>query len=80
MPAQKLGSVSPLIHQGEVIGHVLRSRRGCKPVFVSVGHRVTLQTATRVIAACLDRYRVPRPTREADLYVGRLKAKLSPEP
>jgi len=77
MPGQRPGSVAPLSHGGEVVGHVLRSRRGCKPVYVSVGHRITLETATRVIVNCVRTYRIPKPTRDADLYVADLKARLA---
>lgn len=74
MPAQSPGSTAPLMHNDEHIGNVLRTRRGVKPVFVSVGHRIDLPTATRIVRNCVDKYRIPKPTREADRYVAKLKA------
>jgi len=64
VPARRGGWV-PLEDHGEVIGAVLRTRRGVKPVFVSVGHRVGLETAIRWVMACVTRYRLPETTRWA---------------
>jgi len=70
-PPAEPGRFVPLIHQGETVGVVLRTRAGVKPVFVSVGHRVTLDDAVRVVMASLTRYRLPEPTRLAHHLVTR---------
>ena len=57
----------------KVIGAVLRTRRKVKPIYVSVGHRIDLKSAIDVVLNCLDRTRIPKPTREADHLVGELK-------
>lgn len=49
----------------ETIGAVLRTRAGVKPVFVSVGHRISLKTAIAVVMRCTTRYRLPETTRHA---------------
>lgn len=49
----------------EVIGAVLRSRAGVKPIYVSVGHRVTLERAVDWVMACTGRFRLPQTTRAA---------------
>ncbi len=72
-PDQERGSWTPLVDKGETIGAALRTRSRVKPVFVSVGHRVSLPTAVRLMLACSSGFRVPLPTREADKLVGRLK-------
>ena len=59
--------------QTEVIGRVVRTRAGVKPVFVSCGHRVSLPTAVRLVLACSDGYRIPKPQREADHWVKHLR-------
>ena len=74
IPAQKPGSIAPLTLDGQRVGNVLRTKRGCKPVFVSVGHGITLTQATSIIMKCVGKYRIPTPTRDADLYVAELKA------
>ena len=59
------GAWVPLHHRGEVIGAVLRSRVGVKPIYVSVGHRVSLAGAIDWVMACTTRYRLPQTTRSA---------------
>ena len=59
------GDWVPLTHRGEMIGAVLRTRAGVKPVFVSTGHRVSLETAVHWAMACTTRYRLPETTRHA---------------
>jgi len=44
---------------------VLRTRGGVAPVYVSVGHRVSLPTAIRWVLACTTRFRLPETTRQA---------------
>lgn len=73
-PAKPGGSV-PLTEGDEIIGRVLRTKRNCKPVFVSIGHRIDLDLATRIIMSCVDKYRIPKPTRDADRFVADLKAR-----
>lgn len=64
-PPQEKGGWTPLQDGDEVIGAVLRTRTGVKPVYVSIGHRLTLQTAIRLVMACTTRYRLPETTRQA---------------
>ncbi len=59
------GRWTPLKDGDETIGAVLRTRKGVKPVYVSVGHRVSLQTAVELVMACVTRYRLPETTRAA---------------
>lgn len=63
-PLEKGGWV-PLLDGEEVIGAVVRTRSRVKPVYVSVGHRVSLATAVRLTLACTTHYRLPETTRQA---------------
>jgi len=65
-PAAEAGSWTPLEHRGEVVGAVVRTRTGVRPVFVSVGHRLSLATAVRLTLAFARGFRLPEPTRLAD--------------
>ncbi|MFO8045081.1 MAG: deoxyribonuclease V [Halomonas sp.] len=67
-PGPARGDWVPLIDgpDDEVIGAVLRSRVGVKPLFVSPGHRVSLATALEWVTTCLRRTKLPEPTRLAD--------------
>lgn len=58
---------------GEVLGVVLRTRDNVKPVYVSIGNRIDLDTAVKVTLACNGGYRIPEPTRQADKYVSQIK-------
>ena len=59
------GAWQSLTEDGEVIGAVLRTRAGVKPVYVSIGHRVSLATAIDFVLRCSPRYRLPETTRLA---------------
>ena len=60
------GAHVPLTHRGEVIGAVLRTREKTQPLFISPGHRVSIETSIRYVMACTTRYRLPETTRAAD--------------
>ena len=65
VPEQR-GNWQPLINRGELIGAVLRTRTGTKPLYVSSGHRVSLPTAIEYVLGCTPKYRLPETTRIAD--------------
>ncbi|MFI9105624.1 endonuclease V [Streptomyces fildesensis] len=60
------GASVPLDDGGETVGRVLRTQRGVKPVYVSTGHRIDLDTACRHVLALAPEYRLPQTTRLAD--------------
>ncbi|WP_444984957.1 deoxyribonuclease V [Halomonas mongoliensis] len=72
-PGPARGDWTPLTDgpDDELIGAVLRSRVGVKPLFVSPGHRVSLATALRWVVGCLGRTKLPEPTRLADRLASR---------
>ncbi len=72
-PGSPRGSRSDLEDAGEVIGAALRTREGAEPVFVSVGHQVSLEKAVETILACSPGYRIPEPIRQAHALVNRLR-------
>lgn len=65
-PGRERGSFTPLVHEGEVVGRTVRTQTGVKPVYVSVGHRLDLDSATRHVLALSPSYRLPETTRRAD--------------
>ena len=65
LPSTK-GSWKPLIDEGEVIGAVVRSRTRVKPLYISIGHKISLQSAITYVLACTTKYRLPETTRWAD--------------
>lgn len=65
-PGEERGAWAPLVHRRETVGAVLRSRARTRPLFVSVGHRISLDTAIAYVLVCAPRFRLPEPTRIAD--------------
>jgi len=65
-PGVERGAWSELVDRGETIGAVLRTRSAVRPVFVSIGHRISLKTAIDFVLRCTDRFRLPEPIRAAD--------------
>ncbi|WP_307872657.1 endonuclease V [Paractinoplanes ovalisporus] len=66
-PGPGRGESSDLIDDGEVIGRVVRTQSGVKPVFVSAGHRIGLADCAALTVRLSGRYRIPEPTRQADI-------------
>jgi deoxyribonuclease V len=64
-PPNQRGAWTPLWANGEVIGAVLRTRPGIKPLYISPGHRTRLETAICYVMNCCTRYRLPETTRHA---------------
>lgn len=65
------GARVPLRHAGDTLGWVLRSKDRVRPLIVSPGHRVSLDTAVELVLACGRGYRLPEPTRLADRLASR---------
>ena len=75
----RAGSWTPLVDDqagGERIGAALRTRDGVRPIYVSQGNRVSLETAIRLTLQVADGFRIPRPTRDADHFASEIKRKL----
>ncbi len=70
---EKTGDASPLAIEGRVVGAALRTKERVKPVFVSPGHRISLETAVALSLACGRGYRIPEPVRQAHLLVNRIR-------
>jgi deoxyribonuclease V len=69
-PGSEVGERAPLHDGGQVIGAVVRTRAGVKPVFVSIGHRIDLETAVGFVLRCTRGYRLPETTRYAHRVAG----------
>jgi len=76
MPREEKGSWSELVDRDECVGVVLRTRKKVKPIFVSPGHLIDLESSVRVVKSCVGRYRIPEPTRLAHIEVNRARSAL----
>lgn len=72
-PAPERGSWTPMIDRGETIGAAVRTKNKVQPIYVSVGHRIDLESAIRLALACNGGYRIPEPTRRAHHLVNALR-------
>jgi deoxyribonuclease V len=72
-PGFEKGDWSPLRYNGKVVGAVLRTRANVRPVFVSPGHRIDLETSIKIVIGCTDKFRIPEPLRRADFLSKEMK-------
>ena len=70
---EKKGSSSPLIKDSETIGYAFRGGDGLKPVFISPGHLCDLESSLNILSKCAIGFRIPEPTRQADMMVNALR-------
>jgi deoxyribonuclease V len=68
--AEEAGSQAELRENDEIIGTALRTKSGVKPLYISVGHKVSLESALQWVMRCCRGYRLPEPTRLAHLAAG----------
>lgn len=67
-PGPRRGEWSPLVEGDEVLGRAVRTQTEVRPVYVSVGHRIGLPDATDLAIRLSTHFRVPEPTRQADIH------------
>lgn len=63
--SEEVGSSAPLIWKGQTLGMVVRTKVRSHPLIISVGHKISLETAIDVVQKCLRGYRLPLPTKQA---------------
>ncbi len=68
LPVEK-GAFVDLVDRGETIGVVLRTRKNVKPLYISIGNKITLEESVKVVLACTGKYRLPEPGRIVHNYV-----------
>lgn len=76
-PGTEPGSWTPLIDQktGETIGAALRTKRNVTPLFISPGHRITLEDSRALVMGAVRKHRLPEPTRQAHLVTNEARRK-----
>ncbi len=79
-PGAEKRSATDLVHRGEVVGKVVRTREKVSPVFVSVGNHIDLASSAELVLACCTKYRLPEPTRQAHNAANRLRKGEDPSP
>jgi len=67
---EEAGSYRLLREKGEIIGAAVRTKRSVKPLYVSIGHRIDLDSAISLVLNCCRGFRLPQPTRLAHFAAG----------
>jgi len=77
-PEKDAGSFTHLLHtiDKKVIGAALRTKKNVKPVFVSVGHKITLDKSIELAKEFTKGYRIPEPTRQAHIFVNEVRKQM----
>ncbi len=75
---EEAGAETPLVWKDQRLGTLLRTRRRANPLYVSIGHRVSLDGAVEWVRRAGTGYRLPEPTRQAHLAANALRRGLSP--
>jgi deoxyribonuclease V len=70
-------SVAFLKHKGEVVGAMVTTQKGQKPVYVSVGHMISLETAIKIVKHCTRHKRIPEPILKAHEIAALAKRKIN---
>lgn len=70
---RKRGERSDLLIEGKKVGVALRTKDNVKPVYVSPGHKMTIDAAAELVLRCCTKYRLPEPTRLAHIFVNSLR-------
>jgi len=67
---------APLMDGAEIIGAEVVTKPGARPIYVSIGHRVSLRKAVDVVRSCTRTYRIPEPIRRAHILANEEKRKI----
>ena len=73
---EKAGMATPLFYNGEQVGHLLKSKDGCRPIVIAPGHRVSMQSSLELTCKYLVNSKLPEPCRLAHQYANRVKREL----
>lgn len=56
-----VGEWVPLVYEGKTVGAVFKSKRGCKPIFISPGHLISLESSIQIVKRCIRGHKLPEP-------------------
>lgn len=72
-PDNQIFAQSAMYDRGEQIGVAMRSKKNCNPIYISPGHRISMEQSVEVIKNCIRGYRIPEPTRQAHILVNKVR-------
>lgn len=75
-PQPKKHTWSPVVYKDDIVGAEIKTKPRTNPIYISVGHRVTLETAVNLTCQCITKYRLPEPTLRAHRLATEYRKKL----
>ena len=57
----EVGEAVPMYYSGRAVGWILKSKKGCRPIFISPGHLVSLESSLKIVKDCLKNHKLPEP-------------------
>lgn len=76
----KSGQAPPLLYDGKQVGHLLKSKDGCRPIVIAPGHRISMQSSLELARKYLVNHKLPEPCRLAHQYANQVKRELDKRP
>jgi deoxyribonuclease V len=73
----KEGEARIITYQDRAVGYYLKSKKGCKPIIIAPGHKMSLKTALKLIKKCIHKHKLPEPIRITHLCANKIKTDLS---
>jgi deoxyribonuclease V len=70
---EKVGEAKPLIYGGKVVGYLLKPKKGCRPIVVAPGHRISVDSALEMTRLWIKGHKLPEPCRLAHEYANWVK-------
>ena len=68
-----VGDHSPLMYEGKTIGYVYKSKKNCRPIFISPGHRISLKSSLEIVKNCIRDLKLPVPVHLAHIHANKMK-------
>jgi len=72
-PDNTLNATKPLLYKGRQVGSVIRTRVDVKPLFISAGHKIDLESAVEIVSSTTRGYRLPEPMRVAHILSNKMR-------
>ena len=73
---EKFSQAAPLLHNGKQVGHLLKSKDGCRPIVIAPGHRVSMRSSLKLVRRYLVNHKLPEPCWLAHVHVNQVKREL----
>lgn len=70
---KEVGDHSLLKYEGKSVGYVYKSKKNCRPIFISPGHRISLKSSLEIVKNCMKNFKLPTPLYLAHTHANKIK-------